>query len=282
MRSVSRKLRREGLKIGFIPTMGALHEGHLSLIRRARAMSDLVVVSIFVNPIQFGRGEDFEAYPRDLARDAELISTRGVDYLFSPVIDEFYPDDFVTYVTVEELGDKLCGVTRPGHFRGVATVVLKLFNIIQPDFAFFGQKDAQQVTIIKRFVKDLCLDTEIIACPIVRETDGLAMSSRNAYLTKEEREAATVLSRALQEAQRLYQVGEREVTKIISAIRQLIEAEPLARIDYIGIIDPNKLTPLSTLEDDTPVLIALAVFLGRARLIDNITLNVPNDLPDLY
>jgi pantoate--beta-alanine ligase len=241
-----------------------------------------VVVSIFVNPIQFGRGEDFEAYPRDLARDAELISTRGVDYLFSPVIDEFYPDDFVTYVTVEELGDKLCGVTRPGHFRGVATVVLKLFNIIQPDFAFFGQKDAQQVTIIKRFVKDLCLDTEIIACPIVRETDGLAMSSRNAYLTKEEREAATVLSRALQEAQRLYQVGEREVTKIISAIRQLIEAEPLARIDYIGIIDPNKLTPLSTLEDDTPVLIALAVFLGRARLIDNITLNVPNDLPDLY
>jgi pantoate--beta-alanine ligase len=282
MRSVSRKLRREGLKVGFIPTMGALHEGHLSLIRRARAMSDLVVVSIFVNPIQFGRGEDFEAYPRDLARDAELISTRGVDYLFSPVIDEFYPEDFATYVTVEELGDKLCGVTRPGHFRGVATVVLKLFNVIQPDFAFFGQKDAQQVTIIKQLAKDLCLDTEIIACPIVREPDGVAMSSRNVYLTKEERAAATVLSRTLQEAQHLYEAGEREATKIISVIRQAIEAEPLARIDYIALVDPYKLTPLNILEDNTPILIALAVFFGRARLIDNITLNVPNDLPDLY
>lgn len=273
MRSVSRKLRRDGRKIGFVPTMGALHEGHLSLVRRARAMSDIVVVSIFINPIQFGRGEDFDQYPRDLARDAEMVSTRGVDYLFAPNIDEVYPEDFSSFVVVEELSDKLCGITRPGHFRGVTTVVMKLFNIIQPDFAFFGQKDAQQATIIKRMARDLCLDTEVVICPIVREPDGLAMSSRNAYLSADERKAATVLYRALQEARALYESGEREANKIIGAMRQMIEAEPLARIDYVAIVDNETLEPISTIGEDQQALIPLAVYLGRTRLIDNIVLN---------
>src|SRR5438876_3190048 len=231
MRTVARKLKRDGRKVGFVPTMGALHEGHLSLIRRARAMCDIVVVSIFINPIQFGRGEDFDSYPRDLARDAELVATRGVDYLFAPSIDEVYPEDFSTFVIVEELSERMCGGTRPGHFRGVTTVVMKLFNIIQPDFAFFGQKDAQQGIIIKRMVHDLSLDTEIVLCPIVREPDGLAMSSRNAYLGAVERDAAIVLHRALERAKGLYEEGERDSNKIISAMRQVLEAEPLARAD---------------------------------------------------
>jgi pantoate--beta-alanine ligase len=276
MRSVTQKLLKDKRKIGFVPTMGALHDGHLSLIRRARAMSDIVVVSIFVNPIQFGRGEDFDAYPRDLARDAELISTRGVDYLFAPNIDEVYPVDFSTYVIVEELGEKLCGVSRPGHFRGVTTVVMKLFNIVHAHFAFFGQKDAQQVTMIKRMVRDLCMDTEIVVCPIIRETDGLAMSSRNAYLNSEERKAALVLSKALQEAKSLYHSGETEATKIITAMRQIIEAEPLARIDYVAVVDNESLEPISTIQDNKPVLIPLAVYINKVRLIDNITLNTPN------
>jgi pantoate--beta-alanine ligase len=253
--------------------MGALHEGHMSLIRRARAMSDIVVVSIFVNPIQFGRGEDFDAYPRDLARDAELVSTRGVDYLFAPNIDEVYPEDFSTYVIVEELGDKLCGLTRPSHFRGVTTVVMKLFNVIQPDFSFFGQKDAQQSIIIKRMVRDLCLDTEIVICPIVRESDGLAMSSRNAYLNSEQREAAVILSRSLEKAKELYATGERESNKIIAAVRQLIEAEPLARIDYVAIVDNDKLDPVPMLEENGQALAALAVNFGNVRLIDNFIFN---------
>lgn len=275
MRSVTEKLRRDKRKVGFVPTMGALHDGHLSLIRRARAMSDIVVVSIFVNPIQFGRGEDFDAYPRDLARDAELISTRGVDYLFAPNIDEVYPEDFSTYVLVEELGEKLCGVSRPGHFRGVTTVVMKLFNIIKPQFAFFGQKDAQQVTMIKRMVYDLCVDTEVVICPIIREPDGLAMSSRNAYLNAEERKAALVLSRAHKQAKALYADGEKEATKIITAMRQIIENEPMARIDYVAIVDNQTLEPISTIEENKPVLIPLAVYINRVRLIDNITLNTP-------
>lgn len=276
MRSVTQKIVKDKRKIGFVPTMGALHDGHLSLIRRARAMSDIVVVSIFVNPIQFGRGEDFDAYPRDLARDAELVSTRGVDYLFAPNIDEVYPEDFSTYVVVEELGEKLCGVSRPGHFRGVTTVVAKLFNIVHASFAFFGQKDAQQVTLIKRLVRDLCMDTEVVVCPIIRESDGLAMSSRNAYLNSEERKAALVLSKALQEAKRLYHSGEAEATKIITAMRQIIEAEPLARIDYVAIVDNESLEPISIIEDNKPVLIPLAVYISKVRLIDNITLNTPN------
>ena len=273
MRSVARKLRRDGRKVGFVPTMGALHEGHLSLIRRARAMCDIVVVSIFINPIQFGRGEDFESYPRDLARDAELVATRGVDYLFAPSIDEVYPEEFTSFVLVEELSDKLCGVMRPGHFRGVTTVVMKLFNIIQPDFAFFGQKDAQQGIIIKRMVHDLSLDTEIVLCPIVREPDGLAMSSRNAYLSSEERKAAVVLYRALEKSKSLYAEGERESTKILSAMRQLIEAEPLARIDYVTIVDTERLEPISIISEDQPILVALAIHIGRVRLIDNTIFN---------
>lgn len=275
MRSVASKLRREKRKIGFVPTMGALHEGHLSLIRRARAMCDVVVVSIFINPIQFGRGEDFDSYPRELARDAELVSTRGVDYLFAPNIDEVYPEDFSTFVIVEELGEKLCGVTRPGHFRGVTTVVMKLFNIVHPDFAFFGQKDAQQAVIIQRMVRDLCHDTEVVVCPIIREADGLAMSSRNAYLNPEERKAAVVLSKALAEARNLYTAGEHEATKLISAMRQLIEEQKLARIDYVAVVDYERLEPVSVIEEGQPILIPLAVYIGRVRLIDNTTLNLP-------
>lgn len=269
MRSVARKLHREGQKVGFVPTMGALHEGHLSLIRRARAMSDIVVVSIFVNPIQFGQNEDFDSYPRDLARDAELVSIRGVDYLFAPSIDEVYPEDFCSYVEVEELSNKLCGRSRPNHFRGVCTIVTKLFNIIHPDFAFFGQKDAQQVAIIKRFVRDLCIDTEVVVCPIVREADGLAMSSRNVYLSSQERTASVTLSKSLQKARQLYQDGERDATKIVAAIRQMIEAEPLARIDYVSIVDSERLDPLTMIEEDIEPLAMLAVFVGKTRLIDN-------------
>jgi pantoate--beta-alanine ligase len=275
MRSVARKLRKDGRKVGFVATMGALHEGHLSLIRRARAMCDIVVVSIFVNPIQFGRGEDYESYPRDLARDAELVATRGVDYLFAPSIDEIYPEDFSTFVVVEDMGDKMCGQSRPGHFRGVTTIVMKLFNMIQPDFAFFGQKDAQQVIIIKRMTQDLSLDTEVVICPIMREPDGLAMSSRNAYLNSEERKAAIVLYRALQKARSLYDEGEHDSNKILSAMRQLLEAEPLARIDYVVIADTERLDPISIIEEDKPTLVALAVNIGRTRLIDNIIFNSP-------
>ena len=273
MRSVARKLREKRQKIGFVPTMGALHEGHMSLIRRARAMCDIVVVSIFVNPIQFGRGEDFDAYPRDLARDAELVSTRGVDYLFAPNIDEVYPEDFSTYVIVEELGEKLCGLTRPSHFRGVTTVVMKLLNVIQPDFAFFGQKDAQQSIIIKRMSRDLCLDTEIVICPIVRESDGIAMSSRNTYLTSEQREAAVILSRSLEKAKELYAEGERESNKIIGAVRQFIESEPRARIDYVAVVDTERLDPIPLLEENKQALVALAVNFGNVRLIDNFIIN---------
>jgi pantoate--beta-alanine ligase len=273
MRTVARKLRRDGRKIGFVATMGALHEGHLSLIRRARAMCDIVVVSIFVNPIQFGRGDDFDSYPRDLARDAELVATRGVDYLFAPSIDEVYPEEFSTFVIVEDLGERMCGVSRPGHFRGVTTVVMKLFNIIQPEFAFFGQKDAQQGIIIKRMVHDLSLDTEIVLCPIIREPDGLAMSSRNAYLSTEERNAAIVLYRALEKAKAMYQEGDRDSNKIISAMRNMIEAEPLARIDYVVIAETERLEPITAISDDRPTLVALAVQIGRTRLIDNFIFN---------
>ncbi len=272
MRMLSRKLRRDNRKIGFVPTMGALHDGHLSLIRRAQQMSDVVIVSIFINPIQFGPSEDFEVYPRDLARDAEQIANKGVDYLFAPSIDEMYPEDFMTYVVTENLSSRLCGASRPGHFRGVTTIVNKLFNIITPDFAFFGQKDAQQVIIIQRMVRDLCMDTEVVVCPIIREVDGIAMSSRNQYLDPEERQAGLVLYRALELTRRLYEDGERNCPKIVGAIRELIEKEPLARIDYIAAVDVDTLEPLNEIDDDTSVLIALAVFIGRTRLIDNIVL----------
>lgn len=272
MRMLARKLRRDNRKIGFVPTMGALHDGHLSLIRRAQQMSDVVIVSIFVNPIQFGPGEDFEVYPRDLARDAELVANKGVDYLFAPSIDEMYPEDFLTYVVTESLDNRLCGASRPGHFRGVTTIVNKLFNIVGPDFAFFGQKDAQQTIIIRRMVRDLCMDTEVVVCPTVREPDGLAMSSRNQYLSLEERQAALVLKRSLDRAYELYRDDERDSQKILAALRELIEKEPSARIDYIALVDVNSLSPLIEIDDEAPALVVLAVFIGRTRLIDNIIL----------
>jgi pantoate--beta-alanine ligase len=253
--------------------MGALHAGHLSLMQRARQSSDAVVVSVFVNPIQFGPSEDFDKYPRDLSHDAELCTSRGVDYLFAPLIDEIYPEDFATYVVVEGLSDKLCGASREGHFRGVTTVVTKLLNVVHPHFAFFGRKDAQQAIIVKHMVRDLCIDSEIVVCPTQRDDDGLALSSRNAYLSYEERQAATVLYRALEKAQVLYGSGVRESESIRAAMEAIITAEPLARIDYVAIVDTRDLEPVQAIEDDVTVLIALAVYIGKTRLIDNVVLN---------
>ncbi|HEX8089237.1 MAG TPA: pantoate--beta-alanine ligase [Blastocatellia bacterium] len=273
MMSVARELRVDGKRIGFVPTMGALHEGHLSLMGRAREMCDMVIASIFVNPTQFGPNEDFEQYPRDLARDAELAFTRGVDFIFAPTPDDMYPQRFATYVTVERLSERLEGASRPAHFRGVTTVVNKLFNIVHPHFAFFGRKDAQQVIIIKRMVRELAMDVEIVVGPTVREEDGLALSSRNVYLSTEERKAATVLRRALERCRTLYNGGERDSARLISSMRSLIEAEPLAVIDYIAITDTERLEPVETIPTDTPTLVSMAVFIGATRLIDNIVLN---------
>jgi pantoate--beta-alanine ligase len=243
------------------------------LMGRAREMCDIVIVSIFVNPAQFGPGEDFEQYPRDLARDAELAFTRGVDFIFAPTPDDMYPKTFATYVTVERLSERLEGASRPGHFRGVTTAVNKLFNIVHPHFAFFGRKDAQQVIIIKRMVRDLAMDVEIVVGPTVREEDGLALSSRNVYLSTEERKAATVLRRALERCRTLYNSGERDSARLISSMRALIEAEPHARIDYIAITDTERLEPVETIPADVPTLVSMAVFIGATRLIDNIVLN---------
>jgi pantoate--beta-alanine ligase len=253
--------------------MGALHEGHLSLMSRAREMSDTVVASVFVNPAQFGPEEDFDRYPRDLARDAELEFTRGVDFIFAPTVEEMYPKGFSTYVTVEGLSDRLEGASRPGHFRGVTTIVNKLINIVHPHFAFFGRKDAQQVIVIKRMARDLAMDVEIVVGPTVREEDGLALSSRNLYLSTEERKAATVLRRALERARTMYNSGERDTTRLLSAMRSLVEAEALARIDYIAITDTERLQPVETIPNDRATLISMAVFVGATRLIDNIVLN---------
>lgn len=273
MMSVARELRASGKRIGLVPTMGALHEGHLSLMSRAREMSDTVVASVFVNPTQFGPDEDLEKYPRDLARDAELAFTRSVDFIFAPSPEDMYAEGFSTYVTVQGISDKLEGASRQGHFRGVTTVVAKLFNIVHPHFAFFGRKDAQQVIVIKRMVRDLSIDTEIVVGPTVREEDGLALSSRNVYLSTDERKAATVLRRALERARTLYNGGERDAAKILSAMRGIVEAEPLARLDYIAITDTDRLDPVQTIFADRPTLISLAVFIGTTRLIDNMVFN---------
>jgi pantoate--beta-alanine ligase len=273
MKALARRLVEEGNRIGFVPTMGALHAGHLSLMQRARQMCDVVVVSIFINPIQFGPNEDLDRYPRDLAHDAELCMSRGVDFIFAPLIDEVYPEDFSTYVIVEGLSDKLCGASREGHFRGVTTVVNKLFNVIKPQFAFFGRKDAQQVVIVRRMVEDLSIDTEVVVCPIVRDEDGLALSSRNAYLSAEERKAAPVLHRALEKAQVLYGAGERDAAVIQRAMEEVLATEPLARVDYLSIVDTRDLEPVQTLSDERTVLIALAAYVGKTRLIDNVVLN---------
>jgi pantoate--beta-alanine ligase len=273
MSSVARKVRREqDQTIGLVPTMGALHEGHLSLVREARRMCDVVVVSVFVNPTQFGLDEDFAHYPRDLTTDAARLTDYNVDYIFAPSIEEIYPKDFSTYVTVGGISEQLEGVSRPGHFRGVATVVSILLNIVRPDFAFFGQKDAQQTIVVKRLVRDLAFETEIVVLPTVREESGLALSSRNAYLTEEEKRSAPVLYRALTRAKEAYKAGERSGSRLAETVRAVVAAEPLARLDYVSISDADTLEQVEKLDDRT-ILIALAVGLGKTRLIDNIVLN---------
>lgn len=272
MSSVARKLRREENRtIGFVPTMGALHEGHLSLVHEARAMCDVVVVSVFVNPTQFSPAEDFSAYPRDLTRDSALMAEYNVDYVFAPTVEEIYPPGFSTYVTVEGVSTELEGASRPGHFRGVSTVVAILLNTVKPDFVFFGQKDAQQAVVIKQMVRDLNFPTEIVVLPIVREESGLAMSSRNNYLTSDERKAAAVLHRALSKARAAYNDGEHSATRLIDLVRTTIESEPLARIDYVSANDPDTFKKLERI-DERPVLLSLAVFIGKTRLIDNVVL----------
>ena len=272
MSSLTRKLKCENKIIGFVPTMGALHEGHFSLISEAKRICDVVIVSIFVNPTQFNEQADFEKYPRDLTEDAALLSEYQVDYIFSPDSEEIYPPNFATFVTVDEISDKLEGASRPGHFRGVATVVTILFNTVRPDYAFFGQKDAQQVALIKRLVRDLGYDTEIFVAPIIREKTGLAMSSRNANLSKEERQAAAILYKSLQAAEKAAANGERNTAKIVEIVRGNVETETLANIDYIAVVDNETLEPIEKIGEDA-VLIAVAVRFGNTRLIDNIVLN---------
>lgn len=273
MKEVSRKARSDGKVIGFVPTMGYLHEGHLSLVREARKMADVVVVSIFVNPTQFSPTEDLDRYPRDVTRDAEMLTAEKVDYIFLPKTEDMYPETSRTFVKVRELSDILEGASRPGHFEGVATVVMKLFEIVDPHFSYFGQKDAQQLVIIRRMVQDLHMDVEIIRLPIVREPDGLAMSSRNTYLSPEERSAATVLHRALQAAKQQIDEGERKTKPILKTIRALIEAEPLARLDYVAAVDMADLKDVKTLKGKN--LIAVACYFGTTRLIDNMIVESP-------
>jgi pantoate--beta-alanine ligase len=271
MRAVCQALQRDGKRIGFVPTMGALHEGHLSLVRAARARCDVVVVSIFVNPTQFGPNEDFGKYPRTLERDRQLLEGERVDVLFTPTVEEMYPQGAVTWVTVEGLSEKLCGRSRPGHFRGVTTVVAKLFHIVGPDYAFFGQKDAAQATIIRRMVRDLDFPVEVNVCPIVRERDGLAMSSRNAYLDPGQRKSATVLHRALMRIQTLADKGERGAARLISEGKSVIAEEPGVRLDYLEVVDPETLDPVQDISRGA--LVAVAAFLGPTRLIDNVVLH---------
>jgi pantoate--beta-alanine ligase len=268
MKLAMNDVRSLGKSVGFIPTMGYLHEGHLSLVQASLRSAGCTVVSVFVNPAQFGPREDFKEYPRDLARDSRLLEELGVDFLFCPDHSEIYPPDYKTYVEVEDLTDKWEGQSRPGHFRGVCTVVLKLFNIVQPDVAFFGQKDAQQAIILKRMANDLNLDVRIEMKPTVREEDGLALSSRNVYLDPQQRQAALCLSKSLNEAASRVRSGERRVAPLIDSMRVIINGEDLARLDYIAIVDTVSLEPLEEIKKEA--LIALAVYFGRIRLIDNI------------
>lgn len=273
MSSVARKIRRDQDRtIGLVPTMGALHEGHLSLVREARRMCDIVVVSVFVNPAQFGPTEDYEHYPRDLTKDTALLTDYSVDYIFAPSSEEIYPKDFSTYVNVGGLSKSMEGETRPGHFRGVATVVSILLNTVRPDFAFFGQKDAQQAVIIKRMVKDLAFDTEIVVLPTVREDSGLAISSRNLYLSAEEKQSASVIHSGLTKAKEIFKRGERHVARLEEIVRTTIESEPRVRVDYVSVVDAETLDKLDKLEE-RPVLIAVAAYVGKTRLIDNTMLN---------
>jgi len=270
MRAASHAARHEGKRLGFVPTMGALHEGHLSLVRAANAKCDVVAVSIFVNPLQFGPTEDLAKYPRTFDHDRDLLEKKAIDILFAPTSEEMYPAGAVTYVTVEGLSRKLCGKSRPGHFRGVTTVVAKLFHIVEPDLAFFGQKDAAQATIIRRMVQDLNLLVEIVVCPIVREPDGLAMSSRNAYLSQQERKSALILNRSLTEIKNRFNQGEHNANALIAAGKQVLAQEPTVRLDYFEIVDPATLDPVQELTSSA--LVAIAAFVGNTRLIDNILL----------
>ena len=267
MKQVARQACAEGQLVGLVPTMGALHEGHLSLVRAAQQQCSPVVVSIFVNPTQFGPSEDFQKYPRQMEQDRARLEELRVNYLFAPTAAEMYPDGFRTWVQVEGLSERLEGRSRPGHFRGVITVVLKLFEVVQPHFAYFGRKDAQQARIIRQMATDLNLDTQIVLCPIVREPDGLALSSRNAYLKPEERRAATVLSRALQAAQQEIAAGERDTARLLAVICQVIAAEPLASPDYVEIVDADTFEPVTRLR--RACLVLLAVFVSGTRLLDN-------------
>ncbi len=267
IRALRRNLRST---VGLVPTMGYLHEGHLALVRQARRENSVVVVSIYVNPAQFGPREDFGAYPRDLDRDLDLLRQEGTDVVFVPLDDEMYPREFGSWVDVEKITERLEGASRPGHFRGVATIVAKLFNVIQPTRAYFGQKDAQQVMVIKKMVADLNMDLEVVIVPTVREGDGLAMSSRNTYLSPKERQAATILFKALTLAQRLSRDGEKDAEAIRGRLAATIEKEPLACVDYVSIADAETLEELNLL--DRPALASLAVRIGKTRLIDNMLL----------
>lgn len=273
MQYTSKNHLLKGKTIGFVPTMGALHEGHLSLVRRAREDNNITVVSIFVNPIQFGPSEDYAKYPRDIEEDTKKLQKENIDILFLPDVSEMYPEDFLSYIDVEKISTKLCGAFRPGHFRGVATVVMKLFNIVKPTSAYFGQKDFQQTVVIKQMVKDLDLDIDIIICPTVREPDGLAMSSRNVYLDAEQRKAATIIYKTLLEASNLIKSGIIDGKQIQKIMQERILKEPLVtKIDYIGVYDPITLEEIYDIKKD--VLLAAAIRIGSTRLIDNTILNL--------
>lgn len=268
MRAACRAARKGGKQLSFVPTMGALHEGHLSLVRAARESGGTVASSIFVNPTQFGPTEDLAKYPRSFERDCDLLEREGVELLFAPSVEEMYPSHSVTWVTVEDLSNKLDGRSRPGHFRGVTTVVAKLFHIVEPDAAFFGQKDAAQVAILRRMVRDLNLPIDIVVCPIVREPDGLAMSSRNAYLNAEQRQQALVLHRSLIRVQQLLDQGETSAHILTSAGQQEFAAQPSVRLDYFEIVNPDTLDPIQDTRNGA--LIAVAAYVGSTRLIDNL------------
>jgi pantoate--beta-alanine ligase len=270
MTALTREARRAGKRVGFVPTMGALHQGHISLVRAARSQSDVVVTSVFVNPTQFGPKEDFSKYPRTLEADSALLRAENADYLFNPAVEEMYPPGASAWVSVEGICEKLDGRSRPGHFRGVTTVVAKLFHIVQPDLAFFGQKDAAQVAIVRKMVRDLSFDVEIVVCPIVRETDGLALSSRNVYLTSDQRKQATVLYRSLMRVQTLADRGERDSSRLAGAGKQVLAEVPSVRLDYFEIVGADTLDPVSDISGGA--LVAVAAYVGETRLIDNILL----------
>ena len=272
MSTFVKMMKKEGKSIGLVPTMGYLHEGHLSLVRAAKKHTDVVVMSIFINPIQFGPNEDFEKYPRDLKHDEELAREAGVDVIFYPSLKDMYPEGYATYVAVEKLTGNLCGESRPGHFRGVATVVTKLFNIVKPEVAYFGQKDMQQAMMIKKMASDLNMDIEVKIMPIVREKDGLAMSSRNMYLSDAERRDAAVLYQSLKNAEMLIKNGERDAGKVIKAVEDMIKAKQSARIEYVNLVDAGELKNIKMIAGE--IALAVAVFFGNTRLIDNTTIMV--------